>query len=90
MAWRVAQACADHALGVRRTSGTSGSFALITSPLVPACPTLNGITPTFAISGTTNAGGCSALGAGTACTAVTVSAAKGGYTATINFVVVDY
>jgi prepilin-type N-terminal cleavage/methylation domain-containing protein len=90
MTWRVAQACADHALGVRRISGTSGSYALVTSPLVPACPTLNSITPTIAVAATTNVGACSALGAGSACKAVTVTASKGGYTATLNFVVVDY
>jgi len=90
MTWRVAQACADHALGVRRISGTSGSYALVTSPLVPACPTLNGITPTIAVSGTTNTGACFGLGGGNACKAVAVTASKGGYTATLNFVVVDY
>lgn len=90
MTWRVAQACADHALGVRRISGTSGSYALVTSPLVPACPTLNGITPTIAVASTTNAGACAGLGAGNACKAVTVTATRSGYTATINFVVVNY
>lgn len=90
IAWQVAQACADHALGLRRASGASGAFANVTSPLVPACPTLSGITPTFAVSSTSNAGVCAGLGAGTACTAVTITATKSGYTASINFVVVNY
>ncbi len=88
IAWQVAQACADHALGRKRISGTSGAFANITG--ANPCPAFNGITPGWAVADTTGAGVCTGIAGAANCTQVTVTAAKGGYTATLVFVVVDY
>ena len=86
--WHVAQACADHALGRRRPSGASGGFANITVGMANPCPTLGGVTPTFTVTDTSGAGACAGL-AGT-CRQIAITAAKGGYTASVNLVVVDY
>ena len=88
IAWQVAQACADHALGRRRVSGASGGFSNITVGMANPCPTLNGITPGFTVTDPAGTGACAGL-AGT-CRQVAITATKGGYQASVTLVVVNY
>ena len=88
-AWQVAQSCADHALGMRRPSGTSpAGFANITVGMANPCPAFGGVTQTFTVTDTSGAGACAGV-AGT-CRQIAITAAKGGYTASVNLVVVNY
>ena len=85
IAWQVAQACADHTLGRARAL-----YSNITVGMANPCPTLSGITPGFTVTDISGSGACTGISGATVCRNVAITAAKGGYTASVNFMIVNY
>lgn len=85
IAWQVAQACADHALGQARSL-----YSNITVGMGNPCPTLSGVTPGFTVTDTSGAGACTGIVGAGVCRNVAVTATKGTTTASITFMVVNY
>ena len=87
VAWQDAQACADFALGRARAPGATTNISTGMADPCPAAP--GGAIRTFTVANMA-AGAEPCAGAAWACRLVTVAVTKGGYTASVNFMVVDY
>ncbi len=85
IAWQVAQACADHALGQGRAL-----YSNIAVGMANPCPTLSGVTPTFTVTDISGSGPCSGVAGSGVCRNVAITATKSGYTASINFMIANY
>jgi len=87
IAWQGAQACADFALGRARAPGIASNISTGMADPCPAAP--GGATRTFTVANMA-AGTEPCAGAAWTCRRVTVAVTKGTYTASLNFMVVDY
>ena len=85
IAWQVAQACADHALGRAREL-----YSNIAVGMANPCPTLSGVTPTFTVTDISGSGPCSGVAGSGVCRNVAITATKSGYAASINFMIANY
>jgi type II secretory pathway pseudopilin PulG len=87
VAWQGAQACADFALGRARAPGIPSNITTGMADPCPAAPA--GATRTFTVVNLAAATEPCA-GAAWTCRRVIVAVTKGTYTASVNFMVVDY
>jgi hypothetical protein len=86
ISWQVAQGCAEHALGRARAL-----YSNITVGMADPCPSLPaGVTRTFTVTDTSGAGACTGIAGAGVCRNVAITASRGGYTASVTFMIVNY
>lgn len=90
---QLAQECADHIVGQRRTPGSYANLVVGDTTICNGLPAVDsGFARAVAICDASSAGGCANTNclAGWSCKRVDVTVSGGGYSSTVTFMAVDY